>query len=131
MGLKSTGLHLFLFVCRSRALGNLQALGASRRFVFRLTALGNMKCRVTMKGKAEFDEGTPHTELLQGTMPAKELKKLETLLQDPEFRALPRSSGGILRKGAETFVAEVPRRNGVQRVVISDTEGENPFPHSA
>jgi hypothetical protein len=87
--------------------------------------------RATMKGNAEFVEGTPHTELLQGTMPVKELKKLETLLQDPEFRALPRSSGGILRKGAETFVAEVPRRNGVQRVVISDTDGENPFPHSA
>jgi hypothetical protein len=27
-----------------------------------------------MKGNAEIVEGTPHTELLQGTLPPKELK---------------------------------------------------------
>src|SRR6202140_5381672 len=87
--------------------------------------------RVTMKGNAEFVEGTPHTELLQGTLPPRELKKLEMMLHDPEFRTLPRSGGGILLKGAETFVAEVPRASGAQRVVVSDTDGENPFPPSA
>jgi hypothetical protein len=78
--------------------------------------------RLTTKG---------NTELLQGTLPPKEMRKLEKRLQDPEFRGLARSSGGILRKGAETFVAEVPRENGVQRVVMSDADNENPFPRSA
>jgi len=87
--------------------------------------------RVTMKGNAEFVEGTPHTELLQGTLPPRELKKLEMMLHDPEFRTLPKSGGGILLKGAETFVAEVPRASGAQRVVVSDTDRENPFPPSA
>ena len=87
--------------------------------------------RLTMKGNDEVVDGTPHPELLQGTLPAKELKMLETVLRDPEFRALPKSSGGILRKGAETFVAEVPRASGAQRVVVTDTDRENPFPPSA
>ena len=87
--------------------------------------------RMTMKGNAEFVEGTPHTELLQGTLPPRELKKLEMMLHDPEFRTLPKSGGGILLKGAETFVAEVPRASGAQRVVVSDTDRENPFPPSA
>lgn len=74
--------------------------------------------------------GTPHTELVQGIMPASELEKLEKLLADSEFLKLTASAPNILRKGAETFVAEVPRANGVQRVVMSDADGENPFPHS-
>jgi hypothetical protein len=87
--------------------------------------------RMTIKGNANFVDGTPHTELLQGTLPPKELKKLEMMLHDPEFRTLPKSGGGILLKGAETFVAEVPRVGEVQRVVTSDADGENPFPPSA
>jgi hypothetical protein len=87
--------------------------------------------RMTIKGNAEIVEGTPHTELLQGTLPPKELKKLEVMLHDPEFRTLPKSSGSILLRGAKTFVAEVPRASGAQRVVVSDTDGENPFPPSA
>src|SRR6266478_114598 len=55
--------------------------------------------RLTTKGE---------TELLQGTLPPGELGKLEKLLGDSEFRSLAGSSGGILRKGAEAFVAEVP-----------------------
>lgn len=75
--------------------------------------------------------GTPHTELLQGTLPAKELRKLDKLLGDSDFRNLAGPFGGLLRKGAETFVAEVPREDGVQRVVMSDADRENPFPPSA
>jgi len=86
--------------------------------------------RLTMKGNADFLQGTPHPELLQGTLPPNKLRKLEKLLQDPEFRGLAGSSGSILRKGAETFVAEVPRENSVQRVVMSDADRENPFPRS-
>jgi hypothetical protein len=77
--------------------------------------------RLTTKGE---------TELLQGTLPPGELGKLEKLLGDSEFRSLAGSSGGILRKGAEAFVAEVPREQSIQRVVMSDTDGENPLPRS-
>jgi hypothetical protein len=71
---------------------------------------------------------TPYTELLQGTLPASELEKLEKLLADPEFLKLAASTPNILRKAAKTFVAEVPREDRVQRVVMSDADGENPLP---
>jgi hypothetical protein len=93
------------------------------RICFSVDHTGHYRMRrLTTKG---------NTELLQGTLPPKELRKLEKLLQDPEFRGLARSSGGILRKGAGTFVAEVPREDGVQRIAMSDTDRENPFPRSA
>jgi hypothetical protein len=96
--------------------------------------------RVTIKTSTEPLQGspngkvvvrTPHTELLQGTLQPSELGKLEKLLEDPEFLKLTVPPASIVRKGAETFVAEVPRGNGVQRVVMSDADRENPFPHSA
>jgi hypothetical protein len=89
--------------------------------------------RLTTKGNAGvFVQGTLHPELLQGTLPLNQLRKLEKLLQDPDFRSLTVPYfGGLLRKGAETFVAEVPREDGVQRVVMSDADRENPFPRSA
>jgi hypothetical protein len=83
------------------------------------------------KGNSELLEGTPHTELLQGTLPPMELTKLEKLLGDREFRQLTSSAPTILKEGGETFVAEVPRENGVQRIVMSDADRENPFPRSA
>jgi hypothetical protein len=86
--------------------------------------------RLTKQGNADFLEGTLHPELLQGTLLPNELTMLENFLQDPEFRGLAGSSGSILRKGAETFVAEVPRANSVRRVVMSDADRENPFPRS-
>ncbi len=75
--------------------------------------------------------GTPYTELLEGTLAANELEQLEKFLADPEFRKLAASTPNILRNGAETFVAEVPRDGQVQRVVISNADGEKPFPRSA
>jgi hypothetical protein len=111
---------------------------------FSVDRSGNYEMRrVTLKVSAETLHGfpdskedakaivkEPQTELVQGTLAPNELKTLVTLLQDPDFRALPRSTGGIVRKGAETFVAEIPRASGVQRVVVSDADRENPFPHS-
>jgi hypothetical protein len=76
-------------------------------------------------------QGTPHAELIQGTLQSSELEKLEKLLADQEFRKLTVSAPNFLTKGAETFVAEVPRDSGVQRVVMSDADGKNPFPRSA
>src|SRR3979490_1776556 len=122
-----------LFVCMSFASSWVPSgFGSSPQICFSVDRSGHYEMRrVTIKGNAKFVDGTAHAELLQGTLPPKELKKLETLLQDPEFRTLPKSSGNILRKGAGTFVAEVPRTGEVQRVVTSDTDGENPFPPSA
>jgi hypothetical protein len=101
------------------------------RRLTRMQRLGKKDNKDQDNGNKEIIEGTPQPELLRGTLPPQELKRLENFLQDPEFRGLARSSGGILRKGAETFVAEVPREDGVQRVVMSDTDRQNPFPHSA
>lgn len=96
--------------------------------------------RLTMKVSTEsskenpdkkFVLGTPYSELLQGTLSPVEFGKLEKFLEDPEFVKLSSSSPSVLRKGAETFVAEVPRESRVQRVVVSNADGENPFPRSA
>ncbi len=95
--------------------------------------------RLTMKVSTEsskenpdkkFVLGAPYSELLQGTLSSGELGKLEKFLEDPEFVKLSSSTPSLLRKGAETFVAEVPRESRVQRVVISNADGENPFPRS-
>jgi hypothetical protein len=89
--------------------------------------------RLAMKVSAESPQGKIFRmvpELLQGTLPDAEWTKLEKLLEDPDL--LKSGSGpSVLRKGAETFIAEVPGENGAQRVVLSDADGENPFPHSA
>jgi hypothetical protein len=96
--------------------------------------------RLTMKIKSEPAEGnlqtkllpeTPRTELLQGTLPPSEVVALRKLLGNREFMKLTASAPRILRNGGETFVAEVPRDNGVRRVVLSDADRENPFPRSA
>jgi hypothetical protein len=89
--------------------------------------------RLTMKVSGESSQGKIFRmvpELLQGTLPATEWASLEKLLEDPELLKSG-SAPGVLRKGAETFVAEVPGENGVQRVVLSNADGGNPFPRSA
>jgi hypothetical protein len=71
---------------------------------------------------------TPHPELLQGTLSPSEPRELRKLFGDRGFLTLTTSAPIILRKGAETFVAEVPRENGVQRVVMTDADNEHPLP---
>ena len=95
------------------------------------TKVSTESLQETPHGKVKILLGTPHTELLQGTLSSGELEKLKKLLEDPDFRKLTGSSPRLLLKGAETFVAEVPREDGVQRVVRSDADGENPLPRSA
>jgi hypothetical protein len=87
--------------------------------------------KLVVEGNTKILRETPSMETLQGVLAPGELKRLAQLFDDPEFRSLKRSSGGLLRKGADVFVAEVPRENEVQRVVWSDTDGENPFPRPA
>jgi hypothetical protein len=80
---------------------------------------------------AKLLPGTPHIELVQGTLPPSEVMTLRKFLGNREFMRLGASGPRILRNGGETFVAEVPRETGVQRVVMSDADGANPFPRSA
>jgi hypothetical protein len=118
-----------------------QGFGSLPQICFSVDRTGHYEMRrLTIKVSTESPQaspdtklllGTPYTELLQGTLLASELEKLEKLLADPEFLKLAASAPNILRKGAETFVAEVPREDQVQRVVMSDADGENPLPRSA
>ncbi len=118
-----------------------QGLGSSPQICFSADRDGHYEMRrLTVKVSAESPQGspddkllpgTPYTELLQGTLSASELEQLEKLLADGEFMKLAASAPNILRKGAETFVAEVPREDYIQRVVMSDADGENPFARSA
>ena len=87
--------------------------------------------RSIKKDNAEIIEETLIPELIRGTLPPNELAKLEKLLEDPEFLRLSGPVPNLLREGAETLVAEVPRENGVQRVVASDADRANPLPRSA
>ncbi len=81
---------------------------------------------------AGSSSGPPHTEQVQGIMFASELQSLQKLLAGSEFLKLAAQEpkGTVLHKGADDFVAEVPRENGVQRVVARDEGGESPFPRS-
>ncbi len=71
------------------------------------------------------------TELVGGTVPAVELKKLEKLLEAPEFRGLTSSVGGVIFNGGESFATELSSENGVQRLFLANPDGERPFPASA
>jgi hypothetical protein len=117
---------------------------SSPQICFSVDRSGNYEMqRVTQKVSTETLHGLPdskedakrifrgpQTEVVQGTLSPDELKTLVTLLQDREFRTLSRSTGGIVLKGAETFVDVVPRASGVQRVVASDRDRESPLPQS-
>jgi len=117
--------------------------GSYRQICFSFDRTGRYELRrVTMKvstertqGSAVYDKvvsGPPHTELVRGFMFASESEKLEKLLADSDFLKFTTSTPKMtaLQRGAEDFVAEVPREKGVQRVVMRDADGENPFPRS-
>jgi hypothetical protein len=117
--------------------------GSYRKICFSFDRTGHYElARVTMKLTTKRSQGSPvyngsssgprHTELVQGSMFAGDLQKLEKLLADSDFMKVTASTPEItaLQKGAEDFVAEVPRENGMQRVVMRDADGENPFPRS-
>jgi hypothetical protein len=114
-----------------------------RKICFSFDRTGHYELeRVTMKVSTKRSQGSPvynssvsgpsHTELVQGSMFAGDLQKLEKLLADSDFMKVTASTPEMtaLQKGSEDFVAEVPRENGVQRVAMRDADGENPFPRS-
>lgn len=67
------------------------------------------------------------TQLLGGVLPAEQLKQLRSLLDAPDFRALSGTRGGLLREGAENFIAEVPREGSLQRLVWMIPDGESKY----
>jgi len=69
---------------------------------------------------------------VQGIIEPEELRQIEVLLETPGFRALAgQRGGGIVRSGSETFMAEVPRDVGIQRVHWMNPDREHPFPQAA
>jgi len=69
---------------------------------------------------------------LQGTILPEELRQIEGMLDAPGFRALAGQRGPfIVLAGSETFIAEVPREVGVQRVLWMNPDREEPFPKPA
>jgi hypothetical protein len=71
------------------------------------------------------------TQVLQGTLTPGQLKQLQELLDAPDFRALAGSHGGVVRRGSESFMAEVPREEGVQRVLWMIPDRKSGFPQPA
>ena len=70
---------------------------------------------------------------VQGVIVPEELGQIEAMLKSPGFRALAGQRGGgvIIRSGSESFMAEVPREKGVQRLLWMNPDRENPFPEAA
>jgi hypothetical protein len=96
--------------------------------------------RVTTKTTIEPREGapngkavveTPQTEYLQGTLAVRDLENLKKFVGDPNLLKLTVVPPSIVRKGGETFVAEIANGSRTRRIVVSDADGENPFPDSA
>jgi hypothetical protein len=70
------------------------------------------------------------SQLRQGIVPARQLKQLRWLLEAPDFQALSGSHGGLLREGADSFVAEIPRGGAVQHMAWMVPDGKSKFPKS-
>jgi hypothetical protein len=70
-------------------------------------------------------------QLLQGFLPEQQMKQLRALLDAADFRALSGAHGGLVREGAERFIAEVPRGKHVQRIVWMIPDKESAFPKPA
>lgn len=67
------------------------------------------------------------SQWLEGVMPAEEHSRLMALLRAPEFKALSGTRGGVVRKGSQTFIAEVHRANGVQHLAWMIPDHEDTF----
>ena len=58
--------------------------------------------------------------------------QIEALLNSPSFRALTSQGGAVVvRSGSESFMAEVSREDGVQRLLWMNPDREDPFPQAA
>ena len=74
------------------------------------------------------------SQRLQGKLLQEQFDQLKKLLGAGEFRVLSGDHGGLIRAEAQTFAADVPRRDArnddsVQRLRWLTADGENPFPN--
>jgi hypothetical protein len=81
-------------------------------------------------------------ERLQGKLTKEELSQLSKLLEAADFSSLSGDHGGLMRRAAESFAAEIPLRALAQpdepgqsepaawRLRWMNGDGENPFPAS-
>jgi hypothetical protein len=100
---------------------------------------------VTRDGEYRIVRSLVHgeTQRLRGKMPKEQLQQLTELLEAAEFRALSGDHGGLVRRDAEVFGAEIPRpmrehvdgarkwrERDVWRLQWLNADGESPFPGS-
>ena len=71
---------------------------------------------------------TGEMQRLEGKVPQEQLQQLKTLLKSPEFKSLSANHGGLIRQDSESFAAEIPRKDGAQRLQWLNADGESPFP---
>jgi hypothetical protein len=71
---------------------------------------------------------TGEIQRLQGKVAQEQLQQLKTLLKSTELKALPANHGGLIRQDSESFAAEIPRKDGAQRLQWLNADGESPFP---
>jgi hypothetical protein len=71
---------------------------------------------------------TGETQRLQGKVRQEQLQQLKTLLKSTELKALSANHGGLIRQDSESFAAEIPRKDGAQRLQWLNADGESPFP---
>jgi len=74
---------------------------------------------------------TGEMQRLEGKVPQEQLQQLKTLLKSPEFKVLSANHGGLIRQDSESFAAEIPRKDGAQRLQWLNADGESPFPAPA
>jgi hypothetical protein len=71
------------------------------------------------------------TQRLQGRLSSEQMKQIEMLLGSDDFRNLSGSHGGLILQEAESFGAEIGRREDeTQRLQWLNADGKNPFPAS-
>lgn len=75
------------------------------------------------------EEGT--TQMQEGKLTHDQLNELQFLLNTDAFRHLEGTRGALIRESAESFIAEVPRNNYVQRVSLMIADETRHFPKSA
>lgn len=89
---------------------------------------------VSVAGKYRMIRSTDSGQTLrmQGKMPVQQFQQFQKTLLSSEFRGLSGNHEGLIRGGAENFVAEFPKPDGQKSQWLQwlNADGDNPFPAS-
>jgi hypothetical protein len=93
---------------------------------------GQLCISVSREGDYRISRLLPdgESQRLRGKISEEQFQQLKKMLASSEFRGLSGSHGGLIRQEAESFGAEIPRKNGVQWLQWLNADGQNPFPDS-